>query len=138
MSRHTANDMRWHTEERVEMEGILRHPADGEAWKEFDKLYPDFAAEPLNVRLGLATDGFNPFGDMSNAYSLWPVFLVPYNMHSWRCMKQEFFMMSVLIPGRKAPEKDIDVYLRPLIAELKELWIGVRTYDAVEKKYFLL
>ena len=64
MSWHTAKDMRWHAEERIETEGILRHPADGEAWKEFDKLYPNFAAEPRNVRLSLAMDGFNPFGDM--------------------------------------------------------------------------
>ena len=54
-------------------------------------------------------------------------------------MKQAQIMMSTLIPGRKAPGKDFDVYLRPLIDELKELWEnGVRTYDAVEKKHFTL
>ena len=30
-------------------------------------------------------------------------------------------MMSLLILGPKAPRKDIDVYLHPLIEELKEL-----------------
>ncbi|XP_074327411.1 uncharacterized protein LOC141665331 [Apium graveolens] len=38
----------------------------GEEWKEFDKNYPDFAADIRNVRLGLATDGFPPY---SNATS---------------------------------------------------------------------
>ncbi|CAN6707929.1 unnamed protein product [Malus baccata var. baccata] len=61
MSMHTATDMRWHKEGRVN-DNVMRHPADGEAWKEFDRMYPDFAADPRNVRLGLATDGFNPFG----------------------------------------------------------------------------
>jgi hypothetical protein len=37
----------------------MYHPADGEAWKEFDKAWPDFAKEQRNIRLGLATDGFN-------------------------------------------------------------------------------
>ncbi|KAH0651751.1 hypothetical protein KY284_031663 [Solanum tuberosum] len=39
--------------------------------------------------------------------------------------------MSLLIPGPQAPGKDIDVYLRPLVDELKELWSdGVETFDA--------
>ncbi|XP_028110420.1 uncharacterized protein LOC114308923 [Camellia sinensis] len=130
MSRKTAGDMRWHKEKRVN-DGILRHPADGEAWKDFDRQHAVFAQEPRNVRLGLATDGFNPFGNLSNSYSMWPVVVMPYNLPPWKCMKQPFSMMSLLIPGLQAPGRDIDVYLRPLIDELKELWEnGVVTYDA--------
>jgi hypothetical protein len=33
MSTHT----RWHKEKRVIEKGVLRHPADGKAWKHFDK-----------------------------------------------------------------------------------------------------
>lgn len=69
MSRKTAVDMRWHKGKRVD-DGILRHLADGEAWKDFDRQHVVFAQEPRNVRLGLATDGFNPFGNMSNSYSV--------------------------------------------------------------------
>ncbi|RVW49583.1 hypothetical protein CK203_076745 [Vitis vinifera] len=130
MSRHTASDMRWHKEKRISEEGVLRHPADSEAWKDMDTQFPWFSQEPRNVRLGLATDGFNPFGNMSNSYSMWPIVLVPYNMAPWRCMKEMFFMLSLLIPGPQAPGRDIDVYLRPLIEELKELWHeGVQTFD---------
>ncbi|CAN6552438.1 unnamed protein product [Malus baccata var. baccata] len=129
MSVHTANDMRWHKEKRVD-DDVMRHPADETAWKEFDKIYPDFAADPRNVRLGLSTDGFNPFNNMSKPYSMWPVVVVPYNLPPWRCMKKEFSIMTLLIPGDKAPGREIDVYLRPLIDELKELWEnGVPTYD---------
>ncbi|XP_062080309.1 uncharacterized protein LOC133785063 [Humulus lupulus] len=139
MSRHTSSDMRWHKEERVDTEGVLRHPVDAEVWKDFDRQYPDFAKESRNVRLGFATDGFNPFGDLSNSYSMWPVLLIPYNMPPWRCMKREFLMMALLIPGRRAPGKDIDVYLQPLIDELKELWEnGVRTFDVIDKEYFTM
>ncbi|KAG8365793.1 hypothetical protein BUALT_Bualt17G0008800 [Buddleja alternifolia] len=105
-------------------------------WKHFDLKNPNFAADPRNVRLGLATDGFNPFGNMRNSYSMWPVILIPYNMPLYKCMKDEFFMMPLLIPGPRAPGKDIDVYLRLLIDELKELWNGVETYDAYGKESF--
>ena len=33
MSRHTASDMRWYKEKQISEEGVLRHPADSEAWK---------------------------------------------------------------------------------------------------------
>ncbi|GJY91777.1 RNA-directed DNA polymerase [Tanacetum coccineum] len=32
------------------------------------------------------------------------------------------FMLTLLIPGPKSPGKDIDVYLKPLVEELKNLW----------------
>lgn len=52
-------------------------------------------------------------------------------------MKQPFSMMSLLILGPQPPGRDIDVYLRPLIDELKELWEdGVVTYDASTRASF--
>ncbi|KAF7131579.1 hypothetical protein RHSIM_Rhsim09G0057000 [Rhododendron simsii] len=136
MSSKTCTDMRWHKEKRVD-DGVLRHPADGKAWKHFDRHYPEFARDARNVRLGLATDGFNPFGNMSNSYSLWPVIVMPYNLPPWKCMKQPYSIMSLLIPGPIAPGRDIDVYLRPLIEELKELWErGAVTYDASTEQTF--
>ncbi|GKD43116.1 hypothetical protein Tco_1267761 [Tanacetum coccineum] len=98
---------------------------------DFDTKYPDFAAEPRNVRLELAADGFNPFGNLSQSYSMWPVILTTYNLPPWLCMKESSFMLTLLIPGPKSPGKDIDVYLRPLIDDLKVLWAkpGVETID---------
>jgi hypothetical protein len=61
-------------------DGVLRHPADGEAWKSFDLLHSEFLANNSNVRLGLTSDGFNPFGNMSTSHSTWPVMLVPYSL----------------------------------------------------------
>jgi hypothetical protein len=37
--------------------------------------------------------------------------------------------MLMLIPGPRSPGMNIDVYLRPLVDELKELWVkGVETH----------
>ncbi|CAA2999580.1 Hypothetical predicted protein [Olea europaea subsp. europaea] len=138
MSMHTAIDMKWHKDGRVD-DGDMRHPADTIAWKEFDKIYPSFAVESRNPRLGLATDGFNPFGDMNKPYSMWPFVVVPYSLPPWMCMKKEFTMLTLLISGKHEPSKDIDVYLFPLIDELKELWeIGVHTYDKATDSIFNL
>ncbi|XP_060969476.1 uncharacterized protein LOC133036762 [Cannabis sativa] len=105
----------------------------------FDLKHKDFAADPRNVRLGLASDGMNPFKTLSVSHSTWPVILIPYNLPPWMCMKQPNFIMSLLIPGPEAPGNNIDVYLEPLIEELKDLWeIGVDTFDASTKKNFNL
>lgn len=133
----TSKDTRWHAEERTK-DGKLRHPADAQAWKEFDALFPDFTSDPRNIRLGLASDGFNPFGMASSRHSTWPVILVPYNLPPWLCMKQSNFILSMIIPGPKGPGKDIDVYLEPLVDELIHLWSGVETYDALTKQKFNL
>ncbi|XP_071709379.1 uncharacterized protein [Rutidosis leptorrhynchoides] len=86
---------------------------------------------------GLAADGFNPFGNMNNPYSMWPVILTTYNTPPWICMKESSLMLTLLIPGPKSPGKDIDVYLRPLVDELKILWSeGVVTHDSVTNTYF--
>ncbi|GJW62212.1 reverse transcriptase domain-containing protein [Tanacetum coccineum] len=50
----------------------MNHPCDGRAWKYFDMMKPEFSGDAKNVRLGLAADGFNPFGMMSQTYSMWP------------------------------------------------------------------
>ncbi|KAA0050855.1 CACTA en-spm transposon protein [Cucumis melo var. makuwa] len=44
--------------------------ADAEGWKHFDSEYPDFASDSQNVRLGLASDGLNPYGQMSTSYNI--------------------------------------------------------------------
>ncbi|CAA7038928.1 unnamed protein product [Microthlaspi erraticum] len=81
-------------------DGKLGHPRDGLAWKAFDIQHPKFAADPRNVRLGLASDGFNPFGTTSSSYSIWPVVLFPYNLPPWISMKQTSIILSMIIPEK--------------------------------------
>ena len=71
-SMHSASQMTWHHTNKTSS-GMMRHPSDGEAWEHFDRVHPDFAAEPRNVRLGLCFDGFTPYNLSANAYSCWPV-----------------------------------------------------------------
>src|SRR4051812_30284629 len=52
-------------------------------------------------------------------------------------MRREVMFLTVLIPGDKSPGMKIDVYLQPLIDELKSVWqVGLRTYDVARKNFF--
>ena len=72
------------------------------------------------MQLGLTSDDFNPFGNMSISYNMWPVVLMLYNLPLWRCMKNPYMILCLLIHGCKAPRNKIDVYLQPLVDGLKE------------------
>ncbi|XP_013654443.2 uncharacterized protein LOC106359260 [Brassica napus] len=134
----TASQMRWHAEHESP-EGEMHHPSDAAACKHFNKVYPDFAAESRNVYLGLATDGFNPVGMSGESHSVWPVIVTPYNLPPGMCMKREYFFLSVLVPGPRHPKKSIDIYLQPLIEELKSLWSdGIEAYDVSKKQNFTM
>ena len=87
MSEETSSLMRWYKEELVN-DGKMWHPADSLAGKHVDERYNKFAFGPRNVRLGLASDGFNPFGTFNVNYNCWPVILIPYNLPPWLCLKQ--------------------------------------------------
>ncbi|XP_056685554.1 uncharacterized protein [Spinacia oleracea] len=138
MCSKTASLMTWHHVKKKKG-GTMRHPVDGTAWESFDTEHPNFASDPRNVRLGLASDGFQPFANSKTSYSIWPVILIPYNVPPELCMKQSNMILSMLIPGPKGPGDAIDVYLQPLIEELKDLWeVGVETFDAATQRHFQL
>ncbi|KAL6214147.1 hypothetical protein ACLB2K_013585 [Fragaria x ananassa] len=118
---------------------MMRHPVDSIQWRTVDQKWPTIASRPRNLRFGLATDGFNPYKNLSSTHNIWPVILVIYNLPPNVCMSQENLMLSLLILGPKQPGNDIDMYLEPLIDDLKELWSnGVEIYDAYKRAIFNL
>ncbi|CAA7022576.1 unnamed protein product [Microthlaspi erraticum] len=137
-SKCLAEDLRWHFT-NANADGTMRHPVDSLTWVQANDKWPQFAAEARNLRLGLSTDGMNPFSILSTTHSTWPVLLVNYNMAPTECMKAENIMLTMLIHGPSAPSNNIDVYLQPLIDDLKDLWNeGIEVYDAFLKEKFTL
>ena len=130
--------MRWHKERGNADDEVLRHPANGNQWKVLDLAFPEFAADARNLRLGMSTDGINPFGNQSSNHSTWPVFVWMYNLPPWLCMKKKYIHMVMLIQGPKQPGNDIDVYLKIFREEIQILWSkeGVNTWDASTNAYF--
>ena len=70
MSIKKAEEMRWQYEQQILEENILSHPVDSLVWKDFDAKHPHFASNLRNIKLGLAIDGFNPFGKLSTSYCM--------------------------------------------------------------------
>ncbi|RVW89710.1 hypothetical protein CK203_047225 [Vitis vinifera] len=133
-----AKDLIWHAQER-EFDGKMRHPSDSPSWKLVDHRWPDFASEPRNLRLVISVDGINPHSSMSSRHSCWPIIMVIYNLPPWLCMKRKFMMLSLLISGPRQPGNDINVYLAPLLDDLKMLWdVGVECYDVHQQEVFTL
>jgi hypothetical protein len=54
-------------------DGKLWHPTDAQQWKTFNLNHPEFCNDPRNMRFALSTDRMNPFDEMMNPYSTWPV-----------------------------------------------------------------
>jgi hypothetical protein len=62
MTGETAKQMTWHKHGIRYGPNKMVHPSDGEAWQYFDGQHPEKAGEAHNVRVAMATDGFNPYG----------------------------------------------------------------------------
>ncbi|XP_019058653.1 PREDICTED: uncharacterized protein LOC109116879 [Tarenaya hassleriana] len=137
-SHQIASHMWWHAEHTLDPEN-MSHPSDGDVWKNFNEVYPNFASEHRNVYLCLCTDGFARYGQSGKQYSLWPIIMSPYNLPPDMCLKKEFLFLTVLIPGPEHPKKSFDIFLHPLIEELLELWhCGIDAYNASQKENFKL
>ena len=95
------------------------------------------SAKARNLRLGLVTDGMNPYDNLSTQHSSWPVMLVIYNLPPWLCMNRKYMMLSMMISSLRQPGNDIDVYLSPLIEDLTNLWDeGVSMFDGFRNETF--
>ncbi|KAL0433658.1 UNVERIFIED_CONTAM: hypothetical protein Slati_2700100 [Sesamum latifolium] len=120
-------------------EGLMCHRSDADAWKHFDQMYPNFAEELRNVRLGLCTNGFALHGQYDHTYSYWPVIITPCNLLLGMCMSSEYIFLRMVIPSPSNLKRLIDVYLELLIKELLQLWhVGVRTYDHATDNDFIM
>jgi hypothetical protein len=136
-TKEASESAQWHNVKR-QLSEEMSHPANGEAWQDFDREFLDFAKDARNLSLGLAIDGFDPFLAKNTKYNMWPVFVVPYNLPPWESMEESNFMMPLLILGPASPGKDFDLFLEPLVEDLLELWSDVCAYDGLSAKMFNL
>jgi hypothetical protein len=135
MTEESAKQMTWHKNGKRYHPEKMVHPADGEAWKHFDEVYEVKSREARNVRVAIATDGFNPYGQLSAPYTCWPVFVIPLNLPPGVVFQPQNIFLSLIIPGH--PGNNMGVFIEPVIDELIRGWDeGVKTYDRVTKTNF--
>jgi len=61
-----AEVLTWHSI-GVSLDGLIQNVIDSIAWKHINEKWPEFVIDTCNVKLGLALDGVNPFGDFVHA-----------------------------------------------------------------------
>jgi hypothetical protein len=87
MTEEYAKQITWHKNGKRYNPDKMVHASDGEAWTHFDSIHHEKAREARNVRVVLATDGFNPYGMMAATYTCWPVFVIPLNLPPGVCFQ---------------------------------------------------
>jgi hypothetical protein len=63
---------------------------------------------------------------------------MPYNLPPNKCLKEGFIFLAFVILGPKELKKEMNIFLRPLMKELKKLWQEVDAYDSHLKCQFNL
>jgi len=133
-----AELLTWH-KDGISIDGLICNVVDSFTWKHVNDKWPTFATDACSIRLGLALDGVNPFGDLSSCHSTWPMILLNYNLPPWLVTKQYFLMLALIIHGNFfVTSINVDVYQQPLIKELQLLWSGVQAFDVSSKESFNL
>ena len=98
--------------------------------KHIEDTWPEkFKDEVQSLQLSIAMDGVNPYSLQNTNYSVnWPILVINKNIPPWLSVKNEHIMLALIVPGRRQV-KNMDVYLQPLVDELKELWNGINVYN---------
>nr|KAJ0198162.1 hypothetical protein LSAT_V11C700349340 [Lactuca sativa] len=87
----TCGKSRWKVDGKKHVyPGVLHHPVDSLAWFATDDIFPDFAIEIRNMRLGISADGVDLHGG-NKSYNVCHVLSVIYNFPPWICMKKKVY-----------------------------------------------
>lgn len=85
----------------------------------------------------MSFDEFQPYSSNLPPYNCWPAYVFLYNLPPDRVLKEDSMFLTLVIPGPKHLGQDIDIFLQPLIDELKVLWKdGLDMYDCSTKTNF--
>ena len=80
-----------------------------------------------------------PYSGISNNHSLWLVILTPCNLHLSMCMNTKYLFFTILNYGPNHLRASLDIFSKPLNAELKELLsTGFEAYDVSLNQNFNL
>jgi hypothetical protein len=97
--------------------GMIWSVPNSMTWKHIDEKWLEFVSDVCNIRLKLALEEVNPFGDLSSCHSTWPVVLLNYNLPPW--LVKYLSNVALIIPGKESCiGNNANVYLQPLINEL--------------------
>jgi len=78
----------------------------------------------------------NPFAERSSKHNTWPVILTIYNLPPWLMQKRKYLLLTILISRPVQRGVDIDIFLEPLMEEMKMLWKKVlKCWTSTAKRF---
>ena len=123
--------------------GVFKDVFDGSHYQSLlntivptDRAHPFFYfSDERDIALGLSTDGFAPF--KRRDATCWPIILFNYNLPPELRFQKKYCIHVATVPGPKKPW-DWDSFCWPLVQELIQLELGVKTFDTISQAIFLL
>ncbi|KAG2191502.1 hypothetical protein INT47_010971 [Mucor saturninus] len=114
-----------HWRHRQQVAGMMFDVYDGAKWSNLeDSNGQQFVAHERSIMLTLNIDWFQPFDGVT--YSCGAIYMSINNLPRDERYKKENTILVGLMPGPKeAKTSEINHYLRPLVAELQSLYVGV-------------
>jgi hypothetical protein len=108
----------WHPSHRSES-GVMLIPTDSISMKNIENTWLEkFKNKVRSLRLSIAMDSVNPYSFQNTNYYVWPVVVINKNIPPWLFVKNENLMLALIV-SRRRKVKNMDVYLQPLVDELK-------------------
>ena len=103
---------------------IMSDIYDGKIWKEFQFIDgKPFLASPNVYALMVNIDWFQPYKHPTS--SVGAIYLTVMNLPCEVRYKRENTILLGILPGPSEPEKNINQFLRPLVKELQQYFIGI-------------
>ena len=103
---------------------LLEDVYDGRVWKKFQFILGSpFLDVPYCFAVMLNVDWFQPFKHTTASVGV--LYLTILNIPRHLRYKRENILLKGVIPGPSEPTGDINTFLRPLVAELTDFWIGI-------------
>ena len=96
--------------------------------KHIEDTWPEkFMDEVQNLQLNITMDRINPYSLQNTNYYVFPIVLINNNKSPWLSMNNENLTFALIVSSRRQV-KNMDIYLQPLVNQLKELWERINIY----------
>lgn len=103
---------------------IMSDVYDGRIWKEFQFIDgKPFLASPFVYAFMVNIDWFQPY--KHTTCSVGAIYLTVMNLPCTVRYKRESTILLGILPGPSEPEKNINQFLRPLVKELQQFFVGI-------------
>lgn len=121
-----------HWKDWEESDDVMRDVYDGRVWKKFQSYgNKSFLSDSRGIGLMMNIDWFQPFKNR-NDYSVGVIYFAILNLPRHIRYRSENIIIAGLIPSFKKEPK-LNPFLEPIVAELNQLWKGMKLQSSLSR-----